>query len=160
VRLGLGPWARVRDGGGPRVGLDVWVRWGWILVLKDVLVRVVDVLLFDVVGEVLADVVGLVAAEEVVVVGAVLVAEVADHGDEDDLGVVRVGGVDEDRRGLVVDDVGAVRRVAGGAAGEGHGEHGGQQCGAGDRACGVLGGHGRLLAGMAVREGTVSLARG
>jgi len=142
------------------VGLDVGVGWLGGFVVDDVLVGVVDVLLGDVVGEVFADVVGLVAAEEVVVVGAVVVAEVADHGDEDDLGVVGVGGVDEDRRGLVVDDVGALRRVASGAAGEGRSERGGQQCGAGDRACGVLGGHGRLLAGMAVREGTVSLARG
>ena len=129
-------------------------------VVDDMFVGVVDVLLGDVVGEVLADVVGLVAAEEVVVVGAVLVAEVADAGHHVEVRVVRAGGVDEDRRGLVVDDVGAVRRVAGGAAGEGRGEGGGQQCGAGERACGVLGGHGRLLAGMAVRGGTDSLARG
>jgi hypothetical protein len=140
--------------------LDVGVGWLGGLVVDDVFVGVVDVLLGDVVGEVLADVVGLVAAEEVVVVGAVVVAEVADAGYHVDVGVVRVGGVDEDRRGLVVDHVGAVRRVPGCAAGEGCGEGGGQQCGAGDRACGVMGGHGRLLAGMAVREGTVSLARG
>jgi hypothetical protein len=140
--------------------LDVGVGWLGGFVVDDVFVGVVDVLLGDVVGEVLADVVGLVAAEEVVVVGAVVVAEVADAGQYVDIRVVRVGGVDEDWRGLVVDDVGAVGGVAGGAAGEGCGEGGGQQCGAGDRACGVLGGHGRLLAGMAVREGTVSLARG
>jgi hypothetical protein len=140
--------------------LDVRVGWLGGFVVDDVFVGVVDVLLGDVVGEVLADVVGLVAAEEVVVVGAVVVAEVADVGHQVDVGVVRAGGVEGHRGGLVVDDVGALGGVTGGAAGEGRCERGGQQCGAGDRACGVLGGHGRLLVGMAVRGGTVSLARG
>lgn len=143
------------------MGLDVGVGRGWRgLVVDDVLVGVVDVLLVDVVGVMLADVVRLVAAEEVVVVGASVVTEVTDAGYHVDVGVVRAGGVEVHRGGLVVDNVGAVGGVAGGAAGEGRGEGGGQQCGAGDRTCGVMGGHGRLLAGMAVRGRTASLARG